>query len=69
VAYYREPKAHEKHMIVDGMPLPNENDLADSTTDVGTFRTNRMVSVTPLSLDMTSRVNLTDLQDLFGKLD
>ena len=69
VAYYREPKGHEKHKIVDGMPKPNELDLADHTTDVGTFRADRMVSVTPLSLDLTSRVKLDDLQDLFGQLD
>lgn len=69
VAYYRDPKEHEKHRIVDGRPQPNEADLADSTTDVGTFRTDRMVSVTPLSLDLTSRVKLDDLQILFGELD
>lgn len=69
VAYYRDPKEHEKHKIVDGKPLPSEADLSDPSTDVGTFRTDRMVSVTPLSLDLTSRVKLDDLQSLFGKLD
>ena len=56
VAYYKEPTEHGKHWTVDGKPLPHEKDLLDPTTDVGTFWTDRMVSVTPLSLDLTSRV-------------
>ena len=34
-------------------------------TDVHVLRVRRLVSVTPLSLDMTSRVNLNDLAQLF----
>lgn len=69
VAYFKEPKEPGKHWTVDAHPAPHADDLADPTTDAGTFRTDGMVSVTPLSLDLTSRVDLNNLQDLFGTLD
>ncbi len=42
-----------------------ENEPAD--TDVYVLRTKRMVSVSPMSLDMTSRVNFADLDTLMRK--
>lgn len=69
VAYFKEPEDKSKPWVVDAHPAPHAKDLTDPTTDVGTFRTDQMVSVTPLSLDMTSRVNLKDLQTSFGTLD
>ncbi len=38
----------------------------DPETDVAVFLINKWVSVTPLSLDFTSRVNFTSLQDVFS---
>ena len=37
-------------------------DGEDEDSDVYVLRKKRMVSVTPISLDMTSRVELTDLE-------
>jgi 5'-nucleotidase len=69
VGYLKEPASPGKPWTVDAHPDPHPDDLADPTTDAGTFRKDRMVSVTPLSLDMTSRVELNDLQQYFGKVD
>lgn len=54
---------------IDASRAPHPDDLNDPTSDVGTFNKDRMVSVTPLSLDLTSRVDLADLQRSFGKLE
>lgn len=54
---------------IDASRAPHPDDLNDPTSDIGTFLTNRMVSVTPLSLDLTSRVDLADLQRSFGILE
>jgi broad specificity polyphosphatase/5'/3'-nucleotidase SurE len=42
-----------------------ENEPPDS--DVAVLRKKRLVSVTPLSLDMTSRVDFRELDQLFRK--
>ncbi len=69
VAYFKEPSEPGKHWTVDAHPAPHADDLNDPTTDSGTFRNDGLVSVTPLSLDMTSRVDLNHLQDMIGPLD
>ncbi len=53
---------------IDARPMPNAEDMADPLTDVRTFNIDRMVSVTPLSMDLTSRVDLQELQNSWGKL-
>ncbi|MBP9040744.1 MAG: hypothetical protein KBF64_03110, partial [Anaerolineaceae bacterium] len=54
---------------IDAARAPHPDDLNDPTSDIGTFLKQRMVSVTPLSLDLTSRVDLADLQRSFGTLE
>ncbi len=44
----------------------NEADL-DPESDVFVFAIDKLVSVTPLSVDLTSRVKLIELQELLGK--
>ena len=68
-AYLRETSRPDKPWTVDARPDPDPEELADPTTDAATFKKDRLVSVTPLSLDMTSRVHLPDLQTLIGNLD
>ena len=68
-ATVKEPAKPGEKAQVEVRPTPHPDDLADPTTDVSTFCKEKIVSVTPLSLDMTSRVNLGDLQKSFGLLD
>jgi len=68
-AYLKESTKPGQSLTVDARPDPDPQDLEDPTTDAGTFKKDRLVSVTPLSLDMTSRVNLSDLKNFFGPLD
>lgn len=50
-------------------PVLHPDDMADPSTDICTFRKDHLISVTPISLDMTSRVKLNALQDLIGQID
>ncbi len=61
VAYLKESNGESR---IDAGPSPHPEDLADPATDVHALRVSHMVSVTPLSLDLTSRVSLDDLQKL-----
>lgn len=54
---------------IDASPNPHPDDLADPLTDVHTFRLDNVVSVTPLSTDLTSRVDLQELEDSWGTLE
>jgi 5'-nucleotidase len=47
--------------------LSDSLDHEDKDTDVYTLRKNHMVSVTPLNLDMTARVDFEDFKKLFNK--
>lgn len=67
--YLREPEKPGGISKVDARAVPNSDDLADKSTDISTLKVDHEVSVTPLSLDMTSRVNLNDLRRLMGNLD
>jgi broad specificity polyphosphatase/5'/3'-nucleotidase SurE len=49
---------------VIGYRQAGQLDLEPEDTDVYALRKRRMVSVTPLSLDLTSRVDLGDLDRL-----
>ncbi len=62
VAYLKEPSEPGGVARIDARPSPHPDDLADPATDVHALRVSHTVSVTPLSLDLTSRVNLEDLQ-------
>ena len=54
--------------IGDGKTIINVNgaDL-DPESDIYAFAIDKVVSVTPLSLDLTSRVKLFELQEMLGK--
>jgi 5'-nucleotidase len=68
VPYIKEPSQPGESPKIDAHPAPDAEDLSDPQSDIHTFKVEHLVSVTPLSLDLTSRVNLSDLQSLFGKL-
>ena len=42
-----------------------DRDILDSDTDIYAVAVNKVVSVTPLSLDLTSRINLADLEAFY----
>lgn len=54
---------------ISANPLPHPEDLGNPLSDVHTFREAHMVSVTPLSLDFTSRVDLAELQREWEKAE
>ena len=54
---------------IDATRQPHPEDLNDPQSDVYVFSRENMVSVTPLSLDLTSRVDLAELQRSFGVLE
>ena len=66
IAYLKEPKEPGGTPRIDARPAPHADDLADPSTDVHALGVAHVVSVTPLSLDLTSRVKLGDLQKLMG---
>lgn len=69
VAYLKEPQQAGGIPRVDATRAPHPADLADPRSDVHVFNREKLVSVTPLSLDLTSRVDLDELQRSFGSLD
>ena len=69
VPYLKEHGAADGSPRMNASPAPHPDDLNDPLTDVHTFRQDGVISVTPLSLDLTSRVDLADLQRSFGVLD
>jgi 5'-nucleotidase len=68
VPFLKEPSKEGEFPKIDAHPAPHEDDLSNPLSDVRTFRVEHLVSVTPLSLDLTSRVSLADLKTLFGEL-
>lgn len=64
VPYLREPQEPGGMARIDAGPAPHADDLANPSTDVHALRVAHEVSVTPLSLDLTSRVKLEELQKL-----
>lgn len=67
-APYYEPLPPQRDSWDKPAPIPyrvvDQLSNTDQDSDVYVLRVRRMVSVTPLSLDMTSRVNLNDLDQL-----
>lgn len=64
IPYLKEPIQPGALPRIDARPAPHADDLADPTTDVHALKVAHVVSVTPLSLDLTSRVNLDELTKL-----
>jgi len=69
VPYLKKPEKISEIPRIDASPNPHPDDLSDPQSDVHVFFRENLVSVTPLSLDLTSRVDLEELQRSFGKLD
>ncbi|MCP4340072.1 MAG: hypothetical protein GY799_14570 [Desulfobulbaceae bacterium] len=54
--------------IGDGKTVINFNETGlDPDSDIYVFAIDKLVSVTPLSVDLTSRVKLSELQQVIGK--
>ncbi len=68
-AFLKEPEEEGGIPRIDARRAPHPEDLADPRSDVHVLISERVVSVTPLSLDLTSRVDLEELQRSFGPLD
>jgi 5'-nucleotidase len=67
--FLKEPTIPNGSQRIDVRRNPHPDDTNDPQTDVHVFYREKLVSVTPLSLDFTSRVDLAELQRSFGKLD
>ena len=67
-AYLKEAEEEGGIARIDAYRAPHPQDLADERSDVHALNLGQVVSVTPLSLDLTSRVDLTELQRSFGSL-
>lgn len=67
--YLKEPSEPNGNPRIDARRNPHQEDMNDPETDVYAFNREKIVSVTPLSLDFTSRVNLAELQRSFGTLE
>ncbi len=55
--------------LIDSSIQVHADDPTDVDSDVHALKVEHIVSITPLSLDLTSRVDLQKLQDSFGKLE
>ena len=69
VPFLKDNKGEGVQPRIDARVSPSPDDLNDPLSDIRTFHVEGLVSVTPLSLDLTSRVDLADLQQSFGSLD
>lgn len=69
VPYLKQPASPGDIPRIDAAPSPHVDDLGDPLSDIRAFRKDNVVSVTPLSLDLTSRVDLDELQRSFGALE
>jgi len=69
VPFLKDPAESNDIPRIDATRNPHPDDMNDPQTDVHTFFREKLVSVTPLSLDLTSRVDLQELQRSFGTLD
>lgn len=68
-AYLKEAEEEGGIARIDARRAPHPEDLADARSDVHAINREQVISVTPLSLDLTSRVDLEELQRSFGSLD
>ena len=62
---FLQPEPTTIHGRIDSKIVYDPADPTDQDSDVHAFKVDQLVSVTPLSLDMTSRVNLQDLENEF----
>jgi 5'-nucleotidase len=67
--FLKEPADANGFSRLDAKRNPHIDDLDDPDSDIHVFNRGKLVSVTPLSLDLTSRVDLAELQRSFGNLD
>ncbi len=70
VGYYARhiENATENSVICEGKTIINiDKENIDPETDIYAFAIDQLVSVTPLSVDLTSRVNPSELQALLAK--
>jgi 5'-nucleotidase len=69
VPYLKQPEKPGDIAKIDARPAPHVDDISDPQTDVHALKVDHVVSITPLSLNLTSRVSLSDLSVLIGKID
>ncbi len=69
VPFLKDPATTNGVPRIDAKVGPHPDDMNDPNTDIHVFHREKLVSVTPLSLDLTSRVDLVELQRSFGTLD
>jgi len=69
VPFLKDPATTNGVPRIDARVDPHPDDVNDPMTDIHVFHYKKLVSVTPLSLDLTSRVDLQELQCSFGELD
>jgi len=60
---YAKPPSDGKPARVSAHIVVHEEELSDPACDVTAFKQDKVVSVTPLSLNLTSRVTLSDFED------
>ncbi|MCX6055212.1 MAG: 5'/3'-nucleotidase SurE [Chloroflexi bacterium] len=68
VPYLKPPIQPGENAKIDARPTPDAQDLIDQHSDIHAIN-GKIVSVTPLSLDLTSRVDLGYLSRFFDPLD
>lgn len=66
---YVKPAEDGKPARVSAHIAIHDDELSDPTCDVTAFHHDHVVSVTPLSLNLTSRIDLTNFQNSIGKLE
>lgn len=59
---FAKPASESKPAHVSAHIVIHEEELSDPSCDVTAFRQDKVVSVTPLSLDLTSRVDLAEFE-------
>lgn len=69
VPYLKEPAPEGGNPRVSARRIIHPDDLNDPLSDVHAINHARVVSVTPLSMDLTSRVDLEELQRSIGDLE
>ncbi len=66
---YVKPGDDGKPPRVSARIVIHDDELSDHTCDVTAFHEDHVVSVTPLSLDLSSRIDLAEYQKSIGELD
>ena len=66
---FLKPGKADEAVHIDSKVAFSADDPNDFESDVHALRVDKVVSITPLSLDLTSRVDLKALQASFGDLE